>query len=82
MSDGMITVPTGHGDVTLPVVQMLAVADRVDELRSQGKAPVWHPANCGCCIVVHEAGEHPPAGGFLVGDDGGYEWIDGIEGRR
>ena len=75
MTDETITVRHLHGDVTLPVEQALAVASCLRTLRDAGKAATWHVNRCRCCVTVHEMVPHP-SGGYVIGKDGEFEWLE------
>lgn len=75
MSELLVTIPTPHGDVTLTISQATSMGKCIEYLRFQGKEAVWHPADCGCCIIVHEDGVEPCHAGFVIGQDGGYDWV-------
>lgn len=76
MSDLEVTIQTPHGDVTLPYLQVMSMGRCLEELESQGKQVTWHRGECGCCVVVHEAGLDHVHAGFVIGSDGGYDWVD------
>lgn len=76
MSELQVTIPTPHGDVTLPFLQAAAMGKCIQHLEFQGKQVTWHRAECPCCIVVHEAGIEPCNAGFVIGQDGGYDWVE------
>jgi hypothetical protein len=72
MSWAMLTIPTADGQkIELPVAQALAVAEALLEF----KRPVWHVNDCGCCVSVHE-NEKPVTGGYVIGRDGGADWVE------
>ena len=74
MSILAVTIPTPHGDVTMPWDQAMELARRLAAFKAEGVTPAWHPQECGCCVMVHERTDQP-RGGWLIGDDGGSEWI-------
>jgi len=73
MSSLNITIPTPHGDVTLPFEQFITLGKYLDQIRAEGKQPVWHPNDCGCCVSVHPEGEHS---GWVIGADGGADYVE------
>lgn len=77
MSD--ITIATPHGDITLPALQAIGIGECMQTLINQGKRITWHVNECGCCYTVHED-THPITGGYVVGPDGGYDWVN-LEGH-
>lgn len=75
----MISFTAANGQVVeLPFEQAMSVAACVRTLRDAGKEVTWHRNDCGCCIAVHEAhGDGEPCrAGFIVGEDGGADWIE------
>ena len=76
MSAETVTIPTPDGKtVTLPRAQAERVALCLREFRARGVPARWHQNDCGCCVTVHEAAEHVTSG-YLVGADGGCEWLE------
>jgi hypothetical protein len=72
MRERIVVVNTSTGEsVTMPEAQVLALAAHVPEFTD----PVWHFNECGCCVSLHER-EHPHAG-YVIGSDGGCDWIEG-----
>jgi hypothetical protein len=74
----MVTIQTGAGPITLPYMQVVGIGKCVKAIQQTGRDAVWHPAACGCCFIVHartEPGELMHEG-FVVGQDGGYDWHD------
>lgn len=72
MSDDVtVTVPHPQGDVEMPLAQALAIAECLRAFRGAG---TWHRNDCGCCVTVHANVEHPTSG-YIVGSDGGYNWM-------
>jgi hypothetical protein len=67
-----LTVDTPHGRVTLPVAQAMTVAWCLRDFRRQG-----HLNACGCCVAVHDPADG--SCGWLIGSDGGREWLDHVE---
>ena len=67
-----VTLPR-HG-LTLPRVQVEAIAACVQVFEDQGIAPTWHMNACGCCASVHplEDGHH----GYLIGPDGEFDYVE------
>ena len=66
-------------EIEVPLKQLLSVGEVMDEFVD----PVWHWAQCGCCIVVHEhveSGEHV-CEGYVIGPDGGRDWVDDAHGE-
>jgi hypothetical protein len=76
MSELQVTIPTPYGDVTMPWAQAEAVGKCIEKLKFKGKEATWHRANCDCCIVVHEASDEPVHHGFVIGRDGGFDWVE------
>lgn len=76
MSELMVTIPTEHGDITLPFMQVQGLDRCIEMLRFQGKQAIWHRANCDCCIIVHEAEAEPCYQGYVIGPDGEFDWVD------
>lgn len=76
MSELEVTIPHPFGDVTMPWPQAEAVGKCIEKLMFKGKEATWHRANCDCCIIVHEAGVEPCYEGFVVGRDGGFDWVE------
>jgi hypothetical protein len=71
MGELMVKVRVAPGrEIELPLPQLMSVGEVIGEFAD----PVWHWADCKCCIVVHESGEHI-VGGYIVGPDGGRDWI-------
>lgn len=64
----------GYGHVLITWAQAQAIAVAIKELHGRGLVPTWHPNECGCCVSVHDDVEHPDAG-WLIGRDGGSDWI-------
>jgi hypothetical protein len=71
-----ITFDTPYGPVTLPFEQMIGLHSCLEAIRAEGKKPYWHPNECGCCISVHEDVQFP-TGGYVIGQDGEYDWVEG-----
>jgi hypothetical protein len=71
-----VTVETQHGNVTLPAAQAVGIAEAVSLVRARGVPATWHPADCGCCYVVHERDAACLTGGYVVGRDGTFDWYD------
>lgn len=62
-----------HG-LTLPRVMVETIAACLRVFRDDGVSATWHMNACGCCASVHacENGHE----GYLIGSDGGYEWLE------
>jgi len=69
-----VTIPTEYGPIVLPFEQAVAMAHCLEKLRAAGKTPTWHRNACGCCVSVHELADHAHEG-YVVGADGGVDWI-------
>jgi hypothetical protein len=70
VSEVWIRLPTEHGEVRVTVAQMFEVG-RLCALLDD---PVWHSNECGCCVAVHERADSHR--GYVVGADGGSDWVD------
>ena len=75
MNDAQVKIITPKGEVTLQLAQALEVGHCIGLMTDAGKDPVWHVQPCGCCVVVHDAADHGASGGWLIGSDGGSEWV-------
>lgn len=75
MTAETVSIPTPHGDVTLPLAQARTMVACVRRLRATVGTATWHRNDCGCCVTVHEDAEHVTAG-YLIGPDGGVDWLD------
>jgi hypothetical protein len=69
MNDTIVHVPVGDGEVAMPLLQALAIAQCCQDFTD----PVWHFNECGCCVSVHERGD--TGSGYIVGNDGTYDWV-------
>jgi hypothetical protein len=69
-----VTISTAHGPVTITAAQARALAECVGLMRDAGKRPVWHRNACECCVSVHDADD--TTGGYVIGADGRYGWVD------
>lgn len=63
----LVTLPNG---ITLTLVQL----ERVAELGKELGEYQWHQNECKCCVTVHPVGRHDC--GYVVGNDGEYEWVE------
>ena len=70
----------------LPAAQATAMARCVDYYTARGRPAIWHRIECECCLTVHEDlgndNHERLTGGFIVGQDGGVDWITLPDGRR
>jgi hypothetical protein len=73
--DLTVDIPTPYGVVTLPLAQAVAVVECVNRLAAEGQPVTWHRNECGCCVTVH-ADTRPLRGGYVIGRDGGTDWLD------
>jgi len=63
-----IVLPNG---VSLPLVQALAVADKIELAKASGHCH-WHVNECRCCVTVHGADF-----AWVIGADGGADFFAG-----
>jgi hypothetical protein len=75
MGDLSITIDTPSGPVTLPFMQVTAIGKVVRQLRAEGKEATWHRNECGCCFTVHEDGVAHVYEGWVIGQDGGVDYV-------
>jgi hypothetical protein len=73
-ADDYVTIETKYGPVVMPAAQADAAAACIDVLLAQGLQPIWHMNHCGCCLSVHAIDDEDK--GFIVGSDGGADWIE------
>lgn len=59
----------------MPRKQRAAVDVALRTYLAEGIVPTWHYNSCGCCVAVHADVERPRCG-FLIGKDGGTDWLD------
>lgn len=71
MSEARITMHTPEGrEVSLPLAQALAIGEACRDFAD----PVWHFNECGCCVSVHARDTHWR--GYIIGPDGGMDWVE------
>jgi hypothetical protein len=67
---------TLHDGLTLPRPMVESIVACAQTLKEQGKTPIWHMNACGCCASVHaDDNGHE---GFLIGSDGGFDWLSHV----
>jgi hypothetical protein len=80
MGDLNVTIQTEDGPVTFTYLQAIEMGRIINLLKAEGKQAIWHRNNCDCCVTVHEDSDEPVPGGWVVGRDGGSDYVTVGEG--